>query len=105
MSYAVIQLAGKQYKVTPGEILTVNKLPYEAGEKITISDVLLASTDAGLHIGAPLVAGATVTAVLESQGKGEKIRVATYRSKSRTRKVNGHRQLESKVSITAITVK
>ncbi len=102
MSYAVIQLAGKQYKVAPGDSIVVNKLPYEAGEAFSISDVLLVSTDAGTQVGTPLVAGATVTAKVESQGKGEKIRVATFRSKSRTRKVRGHRQLESVVSITAV---
>jgi large subunit ribosomal protein L21 len=105
MSYAVIQLAGKQYKVSPEETIVVNKLPYAEGETFTISDVVLVSTDAGVTIGTPLVAGATVTATLVAQGKGEKIRVATYKSKSRTRKVNGHRQLESTVSITAIKVK
>jgi large subunit ribosomal protein L21 len=102
MSYAVIQLAGKQFKVAAGDSITVNKLPYEAGETFTVSDVLLVSSDSGTQVGTPLVAGATVTAKIESQGKGEKLRVATYKSKSRTRKVIGHRQLESVVSITAI---
>lgn len=105
MTYAVIQLAGKQYKVSPGETITVNKLDYPEGEKFSITDVLLTSTDKGITVGTPLVPKVTVTAQVQSQQKGEKIRVATYKSKSRSRKVQGHRQLESVVSIIDIQVK
>lgn len=101
-TYAVIQLAGKQYKVSEGETITVNKLETEAGKSLTVSDVLLVAGDKKATVGTPLVKGASVTLEVVAQQKGEKIRVATYKAKSRVRKVRGHRQHETVLKVTKI---
>lgn len=101
-TYAVIQLAGKQYQVSEGEILTVNKLETEEGKTLTISDVLLVASDKKVSVGTPLVKGASVTLEVVSQQKGDKIRVATYKAKARVRKVRGHRQHETVLKVTKI---
>jgi large subunit ribosomal protein L21 len=100
--YAVIQLAGKQYQVSEGETLTVNKLEDETGQSLTVSDVLLVANGSKVSVGTPLVKGATVTLEVVRQQKGEKIRVATYKAKSRVRKVRGHRQHETVLKVTKI---
>ena len=102
MKYAVIQLGGKQYKVVEGETLTVNSLEGKEGEKIELSDVLLIADDKKLTIGSPLVKGARITVEVVSHQKGDKIRVAKYKAKSRYRRVKGHRQQETSVKIISI---
>lgn len=91
-TYAVIQIAGKQYLVRPGDELEVNALNTEEGKTITINDVLLYTDGKKKQIGTPLVKGASVTLKVVSNHKGDKLRVATYKAKSRYRKVKGHRQ-------------
>lgn len=102
MSYAVIQIAGKQYKVSEGETIVVNKLDVNQGETITITDVLLVGNDKDVTIGTPIVAKAEVKAEVIAQGKGAKIRVFKYKSKSRYRRTIGHRQQESTLKIVKI---
>jgi large subunit ribosomal protein L21 len=102
MKYAVIQLAGKQYKVTEGETFTVNSLNLEEGKEVPISDVLLTADGEKNQIGAPLVKNALVTLKIVSNQKGEKLRVAKYKAKSRYRKVHGHRQHETTVQVVSI---
>lgn len=102
MSYAVIQIAGKQYKVTEGETIVVNKIDANQGETITITDVLLVGDDKDVTIGTPIVAKAEVKAEVIAQGKGAKIRVFKYKSKSRYRRTTGHRQQESTLKIVKI---
>ncbi|MDA1079333.1 MAG: 50S ribosomal protein L21 [bacterium] len=103
--FAVIQLAGKQFLVEEGMNLIVPRLKNNEGETITIPDVLLVQNDAVTTVGTPTVAGASVTAMLDKQQKAEKIRVATYKSKSRHRRVLGHRQPESVITIQKISLK
>lgn len=102
MTYAIIQLAGKQYKVSPGDTITVSDVPQKTGEEIKITDVLLVADDKKTNVGTPLVKDAVVTAKVQTHQRGEKIRVATYKSKSRYRRVKGHRQEESVLEITNI---
>jgi large subunit ribosomal protein L21 len=102
MKYAVIQLSGKQYKVAEGDQLTVNSLDAKEGEELKISDVLLTADGDKLQIGTPLVNKAVVTLKVMTHGKGDKIRVAKFRSKSRYRRVHGHRQHETVVQVTKI---
>ena len=104
MNFAVIQTGGKQYKVTPGETLTIEKLPQElkVGDKIIFDQVLLVNNDSKTLVGAPTVSGATVEATLTEEGRGKKIIVIRYRQKSRYYKKNGHRQPFMKVKIDAI---
>lgn len=102
MSYAIIKLGGKQYKVSPGETLIVDKLPQEEGASFTVTDVLLKHDGAKASIGTPVVEKSAVKLSLVKHFKGDKIRVATYKAKSRYRKVRGHRQHLSKVSVVAV---
>ncbi len=99
---AVIQLAGKQYVVTEGETISVNKLEVAEGETVKVTDVLLANNGTNTLVGAPIVAGATVTLKATENLKGEKIRVFKYKSKSRYRKTKGHRQLLTKLVVESI---
>lgn len=102
MSYAIIQLAGKQYKVSPQEKLFVNRLPQAEGEIITITDVLLVGEGEATQIGTPLVAGAKVLLKVVDHYRADKIRVAKYKSKSRYRRMQGHRQHETTVVVESI---
>lgn len=103
MKYAVISLAGKQHVVSEGETLDVNRLPQNETESIEIKDVLLVVDGDTRSIGTPLVPGAIVKAKVVAHPKGEKIRVATYKAKSRQHKVRGHRQSLTTVEITSIS--
>ncbi|HSW89714.1 MAG TPA: 50S ribosomal protein L21 [Patescibacteria group bacterium] len=102
MKYAVIAINGKQHVVSEGEKLTIDRLPQDVGEKLTIKDVLLVVDGEKRQIGTPLVEDAKVEAKLISDEKGDKIRVAVFKAKSRFRKVHGHRQSLSTIEITAI---
>ncbi len=103
--YCIIQLAGKQYSVEEGTILTVNKLDLEAGKTLEVTDVLLYANDKQQLIGTPLVKDAKVTLKALKNLKGDKIRVATYRAKSRYRRVKGHRQELTQLEVVKINVK
>lgn len=102
MKYAVIQIAGKQYRVEPGQELTVNTIDAEEGKTITVSDVLLTVDGDNVVVGAPLVQNATVTLKVKEHGRADKIRVAKYKAKSRYRRVYGHRQPETTVEVVSI---
>jgi large subunit ribosomal protein L21 len=104
MVYAIIQLNGKQYKVSPKEELTVDRLPYKEGEKITHTDVLLVSNGETITVGTPAVKDAAVVFTVKNHERGEKIRVSKFKSKSRYRRVRGHRQELSVLSIEDIKV-
>ena len=92
MTYAVIRTGGKQYRVTPNAVLIVEKLEAEAGQTVTFQDVLAIGGDAGITLGAPTVAGATVTATVLEQKRGEKIIIFKKRRRQNSRRKNGHRQ-------------
>lgn len=102
MKYAVISLAGTQHVVSEGETLTVNRLDQEADASFDIKDVLLVVDGEKRQIGAPLVEGASVTLKVVTHDKGEKIRVATFKAKSRQHKVRGHRQSLTTVEVVSI---
>ena len=99
MSYAVILTGSKQYQVQPGQELLVEKLTAAPDQTIEFDQVLLLVTDKGIKIGTPVIIGAEVTAQVIGQEKGNKIRAATYKAKSRYRKVKGHRQNLTRVKI------
>jgi large subunit ribosomal protein L21 len=102
MKYAIIQLQGKQFQVSEGDQITVDRLDKVEGDKFTVSDVLLVVDGDKRKIGQPIVKAAKVECELISNDKGKKIRVAKYKAKSRYRKVQGHRQLQSLVKILQI---
>lgn len=99
MNYAIIQLAGKQYRVSEGETLTVDHQEQDAPQ----AEVLLVRTDNDLKIGTPVVAGATVTLKKIADQRGEKIRVFKFKAKSRYRRTQGHRQSESVLQVEKIS--
>ena len=98
--YAIIATGGKQYKVSEGDIITIEKLGVEAGEKVTFDNVLAVSGDS-LKVGDD-VAGATVEASVVENGRGKKIIVYKYKRKTGYHKKNGHRQSFTKVEIEKI---
>ena len=102
--YAVIMSGGKQYRVSEGDVVSVEKLEAESGASVEFTDVLLVKTDDKTYIGQPLVQGAMVQGILESQEKNEKILVFKYKKKKQYRRTRGHRQLQSKVRIEKINV-
>lgn len=101
MKYAVITLSSKQHVVAQGEKLQVDHIDRPEGETFDSKDVLLV-VDGDATIGTPLVEGAKVTLKVVSHERGEKIRVATFKAKSRERKVRGHRQALTTVEVVSI---
>ncbi len=101
--YAVIASGGKQHRVSPGETVRLERLPGAEGDSVTFDQVLLVSNDDGLTVGAPTVAGATVTGTITTQGRGRKIVVGTYKRRKGTQRRLGHRQHYTLVEITDIS--
>lgn len=100
--YAIIETGGKQYQVSEGDTIFVEKLDAENGTDITIDKVVAVGKDDGMVFGAPFVDGATVTANVVNQVKGKKITVFTYKPKKDSKRKMGHRQPYTKLEITAI---
>ena len=90
--FAVIKSGGRQYKVSVGQRLEVNRLPVEVGKQVQFEEVLLISDAANTMVGTPLVENAMVLATATEQGRGEKLIVFKYKSKKRYRHRRGHRQ-------------
>ena len=90
--FAIIKSGGRQYKVSVGQTLEVNRLPVEAGSQLQLKDVLLISDANTTMIGTPLVENAMVLATATRQARGEKLIVFKYKSKKRYRHRRGHRQ-------------
>ena len=101
--HAIIVTGGKQYKVSEGETLFIEKLPVEAGDTVTFDQVLAILDGDNATIGAPTVKGATVEASVVKNGKGKKIRIFKYNPKKGYRKRQGHRQPYTKVEIKKIS--
>jgi large subunit ribosomal protein L21 len=101
LQQAIIRTGGKQYRVSPGSVLKVEKLPVAQGAAVEF-EVLLAGTGEHVQIGTPLVAGARVTGEVVSHGRGVKIIVYKFRKRANYRKKQGHRQAYTEVRITAI---
>ncbi len=100
--FAIIETGGKQYKVNEGDIIYIEKLEVNEGDKITFDKVLAISKDNGFVAGTPTVAGATVTANVVKNGKGKKLYILKYKSKKNEKKKIGHRQPYTKVQIEKI---
>ena len=100
--YAVIQTGGKQYRVEPGQTLSVEKLPGDAGDEVNFDDVLLISDEAKVAVGRPLVSGAKVTASIVEQGKDKKVTVFKFQRRKNYRRRYGHRQLFTSIKINEV---
>ena len=90
--YAIVQTGGKQYRLTPGQRVSVEKLDVEEGDVVELDQVLMITQDEDIVVGTPTIEGAKVLAEVERQGKGKKIVVFKYKSKVRYRRKRGHRQ-------------
>jgi large subunit ribosomal protein L21 len=101
--YAVIETGGKQYRVSEGDHITVERLAAEQGSEITIDRVLLIGGDGSTRIGTPVVEGATVSATIDEHKRGDKIVIFKYKAKKRYRRKTGHRQELTRLTITGIT--
>ena len=101
--FAVIRTGGKQYRVTQDAVLKVEKLEAEAGSTVTFTDVLAVGGEGGLTLGAPVVAGASVTATVIAQDRLAKVIIFKKRRRQNSRRKNGHRQHVTVVRIANIT--
>jgi large subunit ribosomal protein L21 len=99
--YAVIKTGGKQYRVSEGQTLRVEKLPGSTGDIITFNEVLFIGGDTP-KVGQPLVKGATVAAEITSEGRGKKVIVFKFKRRKNYRRKNGHRQPYTALKITQI---
>lgn len=100
--YAVIKTGGKQYKVSEGDVLTVEKLDCEPGQTIELADVLMIVDGENVAVGAPYLAGARVSATVTSHGRGAKVRIVKFRRRKHYRRRMGHRQHYTELQVTGI---
>lgn len=105
MKYAVIASGGKQYKVTEGQVLELDKIQAEPGSTYALDKVLLAVDGDSVTVGAPYLENIAVMAKVLEQVKGDKVRVAKFKAKARYRKVTGFRAQLTKVEITSLAGK
>ena len=101
--YAVVVTGGRQYRVAQGETLRVEKLAADVGDELKLDQVLMVGEGDGVTVGAPLVAGALVTAKVVSHGRADKIRIVKFRRRKHHRKEMGHRQHYTEIEIVGIT--
>ena len=100
--YAVIKTGGKQYKVSEGATLKVEKLNADEGATVELDQVLMVVDGDNVKLGAPLVAGGKVTATVKSHGRGKKVEIIKFRHRKHHRKQMGHRQSYTELQITGI---
>ncbi len=100
--FAIIETGGKQYKVSEGDLVFVEKLDAEDGSTVKIDRVLAISDTKGFRCGAPFISGAAVTATVVKNGRGKKLHIIRYKAKKNEKKKIGHRQPYTKLQITTI---
>lgn len=100
--YAVIKTGGKQYKVTEGDVLKVEKLNAEVNATIELNEVLLVANNDTIKVGSPLVEGAKVLVEVISQGKAAKVVNFKYKPKKASHRKKGHRQLFTEIKVVSI---
>ena len=104
MRYAVVRTGGKQYTVSAGQVVEVEKLDVEPGSEIELTDVLMVSDDGTTTVGKPVIEGARVLARVLAQDRDRKIVVFKYKPKKRYRRKTGHRQSITRLAIKEIAV-
>jgi large subunit ribosomal protein L21 len=102
--FAIVQTGGKQYRVSPGDVLRVEHLPGERGDEVLLEQVLLVADGDAIQVGQPLVAGARVVSEILRQGKAKKIIVFKKKRRKKYRLKQGHRQLYTALEIKEIVV-
>ncbi len=101
--YAVIKTGGKQYRVTDGDKLRVEKLAVEIDSELILDQVLAVGNGEDIRVGAPILAGASVTAKILGHGRSDKVSIFKMRRRKHYQKHQGHRQSYTEIQITAIT--
>ena len=101
--YAVVQTGGKQYRVSQGDIINVEKLNVEAGSTVVLDEVIAISGEGTTTIGKPFVEGAKVECKVVENGKGKKVIIYKYKAKKDYRKKQGHRQPYTQLEVVNIT--
>jgi large subunit ribosomal protein L21 len=102
--YAVFKTGGKQYRVSEGEILKIEKLELEPGKKVIFNEVLMIADGDNVQVGSPLVEKASIEAKVISQGKGKKVNILKFKRRKHSMKQQGHRQLFTEIQIGKIKV-
>lgn len=102
VDYVILRTGGKQYKVKPGDVLDVEKLPVEEGSTVELTDVMAVSRGGEMIVGTPLVPDASIVAQVRSQDRDDKILVFKYKRKTRYRRKKGHRQPYTRLVISSI---
>lgn len=100
--YAIIKTGGKQYRVSEGDVVYIEKLNAQPDETVNFDEVIAVGKEDGMVVGAPVVEGAKVVAKVVKNGKGKKIHVFTYKPKKDSKRKIGHRQPYTKVEIVSI---
>lgn len=100
--YAIVKTGGKQYKVEEGNMLKVEKLPYDVETEVELAEVLLVSKDGEITVGNPFIEGAKVKATVVEHGKGKKVINFKYKTKTGYHRKKGHRQQFTKLQINSI---
>ncbi len=97
--YAIVEAGGKQYRVAKGDLIKVEKIEGEVGEKVELDKVLLIKAEDGVKLGKPTLAGAKVVGRIKQQGRGEKIVIFKYKRRKNYRRKQGHRQYYTWIEI------
>ena len=100
--YAVIATGGKQYKVTKGETLRVEKLDGDEGDTVKLDRVLMVADGDKVSVGSPVLDKASVTAKIKAQGRGDKVEIIKFRRRKHSRSQAGHRQSFTEIEVTDI---
>jgi large subunit ribosomal protein L21 len=100
--YAVIETGGKQYRVSPGQEIEIEKLPWDVGSELELNGVVAVANDAGQMLAGAEVGGAKVLATIISHGRGDKIQVFKFKRKKQYKRKTGHRQDFTRVKVTDI---
>jgi len=100
--YAVVRTGGKQYRVSAGEKLRIEKLPAAVGSELVLDEVLLVGDGQALQVGTPVVKGASVKAKVLAHGLGEKVMIFKMRRRKNSKRLRGHRQAYTEIEVTGI---
>lgn len=104
MKYAVVKTGGKQYRVSEGDVILIDRIEGKENDALTFPEVLLYTADGAITVGTPFIPTVTVSGTILGALKGEKIRVATFKAKARSRKVRGYRHSLTQVKIDTISL-
>ena len=102
--YAIIKTGGKQYRISPGDVLRVERLPGERGDEVILDQVLMVTDGVAIQVGQPLVPNATVRTQIVRQAKGKKVLIFKKKRRKNYRRKQGHRQLFTALQINEIVL-